>query len=86
MTIDRFACAVCGRQIAKRRSHILTDTDVIVCSRCAVDHGRDAHSVTHPDCPVEWHDLFDHSTMGCSPAALRYLIRKGGFHAARGAT
>jgi hypothetical protein len=80
---ERFKCAVCGKVIGKKPTHILTDTDVIACVGCVFDDSRHAHRVCYPDCTVDWHDMYDkpHKHTSCTLAGLRAVIRKGGYHA-----
>jgi hypothetical protein len=80
-TSDRFDCAVCVQRIAKKQTHILTETDAVVCMRCLLYDSRRAHTIAYPRCPHAWHDMFDHSHTHCTLAGLRWVIRQGGYHA-----
>lgn len=53
------SCSVCRRTIGKRHSHHLTEGDRVLCSRCMDD--PQMHSRVFPDCPVRWHDMYDHA-------------------------
>jgi hypothetical protein len=54
-----FDCAACGRRIGKTAGHNLTDDGRVLCGRCLGT--RRLHARLYPDCPVAWHDLFDHA-------------------------
>jgi hypothetical protein len=63
----QFRCHDCRRWIAKARSLILFSADapgpepVIVHIRCLNEPTpRQAHARRYPDCPVVWHDVYDH--------------------------
>lgn len=68
-----FDCAECGRCIGEMSSHYAgneegCDIAKVVCRRC---DGRIAHRALYPDCPVMWHDLWDHNTMRGNRKAIR---------------
>lgn len=52
-------CDSCARSIGVRRIHLRTDDGRLLCTRCA-DGGQSAHHELWPECPVEWHDPYDH--------------------------
>lgn len=54
-----FDCAACGRRIGKTAGHNLTDDGRVMCTRCLGT--RRLHRDLYPECPVAWHDLFDHA-------------------------
>ncbi len=54
-----FDCAACGRRIGKTAGHNLTDDGRVLCGRCLGT--RRLHASLYPNCPVAWHDLFDHA-------------------------
>lgn len=76
-----FDCAVCGRRIGKRTTHIVTETDVVCCIRCVFDRSKAAHAVAYPDCPMAWHDMYDHQHSHATRAGARWVASQGGFHA-----
>ena len=63
-----FDCAVCKRTIGKTATHCLTDDKRVLCKRCA--WGKNAHAKLYPDCPVRWHDAYDHDSCTGSRAGI----------------
>lgn len=53
-------CAACQRTIGKGSGHNLTDDRRVLCMRCLFR--RDLHGTFWPDCPLPWHDMFDHTS------------------------
>ena len=51
-----FDCAVCGATIGPRRLHLFIGIEVVCMGCCGTGA---AHDLT--DCPVGWHDGWDHS-------------------------
>ncbi|MCV7399774.1 hypothetical protein H7K24_06370 [Mycobacterium fragae] len=79
-TIDQ--CAVCRHRIGKRCGRIITtETDIICCVRCVMEHSKLAHKVAYPDCPIDWHDMWDHQHVSATRAAARWIIANGGYKA-----
>jgi ribosome-binding protein aMBF1 (putative translation factor) len=68
---EAFHCAVCGRRIGARRTHVITEGDFVVCTRCA--GSAHAHQATHPTCRQSWHDLFDHPHIHTTRAGARSI-------------
>lgn len=63
-------CARCGRRIGKNRTHLVIAT-AVYCLDCSEQ--RDTHTVAYPDCPIAWHDVYDHGAMFATRA--RRLVR-----------
>jgi hypothetical protein len=88
-TDTAYHCAICTRLIGKQATHYLTETDVVCCGWCLFNHQgtRPAHRVCYPDCPVDSHDMTDHTHLECpTRAALHRAIGAGGYHAALATT
>ena len=70
-------CAGCGRQIAARRFHGMTGDGLpgVYCIRCMGQSGM--HARLYPDCPVSWHDCWDHPVKFCTRAAAHLLLNGG---------
>lgn len=62
------ACDGCGRVIAKRAPHAVTDDERVLCGRCTGE--RDGHARIFPDCLETWHDVGDHVNLIGSLAAV----------------
>lgn len=60
-------CAACAQTIGKWAGHNLTDDLRVLCSRCLFR--RDLHRTFWPDCPLRWHDVFDHTKSVASTRA-----------------
>jgi hypothetical protein len=67
--VDR--CAVCQRRIRRQRWRLVTK-GAACCTHCANERSRHAHKIVYPDCPVDWHDMFDHDAVfaDCRSCAL----------------
>jgi hypothetical protein len=80
MTIELFDCVVCQRRIGPQRTHYITETNKVVCGDCCVFTMKSttpAHAQLYPDCPVDWHDLWDHQFMhATSRAGARWWLDK----------
>jgi len=70
-----YRCRRCNRRIGVNKTHMLTATNVILCSRCVYRNSRPLHSQLYPDCPDEWHDLYDHPLASATRAYV-YRVRK----------
>lgn len=60
-----FDCEVCHRTIDKWRGHNVTTDNRIICSGCIPGNSKPLHRELFPDCPDDWHDMYDH---------LRYVV------------
>ena len=65
-------CGECGRTIAKARTHCLTSTNQLLCSRCLGTRGM--HDKIYPDCPSHWHDMHDHPVRFATRAAAAHIL------------
>lgn len=52
-----FDCAVCHHTLGKWRGHNVTTDQRIICPDCI---SKPLHAELFPNCPVDWHDLYDH--------------------------
>jgi hypothetical protein len=76
-----FDCAACGRRIGKTTSHVLLgergdhSVDHLICVRC-MNKGRHwgLHTRFYPDCPTDWHDLYDHPSCSGTRAGIASLL------------
>ena len=82
LTAPPFDCAACARRIGRDRTHYQLSKvgNPVVCIRCA--ETRTLHSKFFPDCPHQWHDLFDHldrvgTRAGIAAALGLWPARKG---------
>ncbi|MCV7317269.1 hypothetical protein H7J77_17175 [Mycolicibacillus parakoreensis] len=66
-----YRCNVCNRRLGLNRMHLVVNNTTILCARCANENGRRLHSELHPDCPEDWHDVYDHP--------LKFATRAGVF-------
>ena len=48
----------------------------IVCARCLMTATGHLHAAFYPDCPISWHDLWDHRTTSGKVAILRKFQRR----------
>ena len=51
--------------------------NLLLCSRCTESwHGssRAAHAKQYPDCPTDWHDMWDHFTCSGTRAGIWYVL------------
>ncbi len=74
---EPFDCAVCGRRIGKTNTHYITETRKVLCPRCSVYAMKSttpAHAQLYPDCPVAWHDLWDHTFTSATRAGARWML------------
>jgi hypothetical protein len=66
-------CDQCGKRIGRRRLHcVLGDGARLLCSRCL--SRRELHAVYYPDCPVRWHDMYDHGLSFATRAAAWFVL------------
>lgn len=54
-------CHACGRRIGRDRRHSIVRGSFVLCMACM--EIKNLHAVYHPDCPVPWHDMFDHGSI-----------------------
>ena len=62
-------CHLCQRQIGKARTHFVTESGPVVCSRCLED--RRTHGQLYPGCTIRWHGPQDHGVTHASAAYVR---------------
>jgi hypothetical protein len=65
-------CSACGHRIGKRRFHCIVDNTHVLCGRCM--NQRHLHAKYYPDCPVAWHDMYDHGVHFATRAAVWYVL------------
>jgi pyruvate/2-oxoacid:ferredoxin oxidoreductase beta subunit len=73
---DFIACDSCGIKLAANAIHNVLPTAVprTVCTSCV--HRISLHRRFYPQCPYDFHDLFDHNFTICTRAAARQIITK----------
>jgi hypothetical protein len=77
---EPFDCAICHRRIGSRQTHYVTELHAVIGPCCAFGRKSTipAHAQLHPDCPVPWHDLWDHAlTEAPSRAAACWWLNRG---------
>lgn len=57
--MNTFNCAVCGKRIATRRTHVILDSRHVLHSDCTGT--AEAHRLAAPDCSEDWHGGWDHA-------------------------
>jgi hypothetical protein len=60
-------CHACGTRVGKQRFHCIIDNTRVLCGRCM--NLPQLHAKYYPDCPVAWHDMYDHGVNLASRAA-----------------
>ena len=70
-------CHDCGRIIGARKHHILSGLS-LRCYECFTWPGK--HAEAFPNCPHEWHDMYDHGTRLATRAAAAHILAKSPTH------
>ena len=65
-------CHECGRRIGERRFHCIINNTHVLCGKC-IDK-RHLHATYYPDCPENWHDMYDHALHFATRAAAWYVL------------
>lgn len=72
-------CHECGRRIGKQRLHFITkfghQPGRLLCGKCR--DNKSLHAKYYPDCPDDWHDMWDHPCHGATTRATAWLILNG---------
>jgi ribosome-binding protein aMBF1 (putative translation factor) len=75
-TATNYHCELCGRAVGKRRHHIITENDRLLCLKCSEDSKN--HAVIYPECEKRWHDIYDHGVCNASYASVKHADRQMG--------
>jgi hypothetical protein len=67
-------CDECGQRLGKARGHLVTASQNLVCARCALENARRLHTKYYPDCPEDWHDVFDHHIGHATRAGAWFVL------------
>ncbi|MGO9155885.1 hypothetical protein [Mycobacterium sp.] len=65
-------CDECGKRIGQRRLHCVLDPARMICGRCLGK--RQLHATYYPDCPKDWHDMYDHPLSFATRAAAWFVL------------
>jgi hypothetical protein len=77
MTTDEpFDCDICRRRIGANTTHLITENGVVCHVGCA--ERRTTHDAVYPDCPLRWHDLWDHGLVHGSRGGARLWLKVKG--------
>jgi hypothetical protein len=72
--LRRIFCQHCAKPIGKDRLHAVVNADTVLCCDCTSIAGQ--HARYHPDCPRDWHDMWDHD-LKLADRACTHLILSG---------
>jgi hypothetical protein len=65
-------CDECGKRIGRRRLHFVTASAHLLCGSCL--DKRQLHTKYYPDCPENWHDMYDHGGQLATRAAAWFVL------------
>jgi hypothetical protein len=70
------SCSVCGRRIGLHGAHFLFEDTVLMCGRCTrwPKGSGPVQAERYPDCPVGWHDMWDHFRGSATRAAAWFVL------------
>lgn len=74
MTAEPYDCHNCRRRIGARRKHLIIRERHVICTGCMND--PKLHATYHPDCPIPWHDMYDHGIHLATRAGARWTLTK----------
>lgn len=75
-------CHRCAKRIAHDLDRYIVHEKVVLCGTCPSRHTRELHALVAPDCPIEWHDAWDHTdqlVIGCREG-VAHILEKSGAH------
>lgn len=57
-------CYICGRRLGLTTNHYVIRRRNVICGHCVTGgkHLNELHALAAPDCLVDWHDQWDHSS------------------------
>lgn len=70
-------CDECRKRIGKSRTHFVIASGNLLCPGCLVlTRGSSArlHAKYYPDCPEDWHDMWNHNISHATRAAAWFVL------------